>query len=576
MDSFIPNTSEVVDHVGPRSPISIKVFQDKYSRGGENWRAMTGRVAAALADNEAHRLAIKTMLREMKALHGGRILSGAGSSLVVTLLNCYHSGVIEDTLCGEGGILDRLKEVGATLQQGGGVGINFSTLRPKGAKIKTLDSESSGAVSFMELSDVLGRVIQSAGSRRGALMGTMRCDHPDIEEFIGCKANTNAFTAFNITVLVTNAFLNAVKEGLPWDLVFDGVVYKTVDARALWDSIMRMTWQHAEPGVGFIDRINEMNNLYYCEKIIGFNPCGEIPLPPHGACLLGSLNLTKFVKWDGSKRYLDFDDFKATVLTFYASMDNVIDVTRYPLPAQQVESESKRRLGMGTKGNANAFEAMGLPYGSPEYIEMQDRVYRVMVETVYRASADRAVERGSFPLYDRDQYLNSKFIQQTLSDETIGYIAKRGMRNSHLTAIAPTGTISLLADNVSSGIEPVFAHSYERDIRFKGGQKQTVVVQDYGVSHFGVYGRRADEISAEDHVRVAAAAQRFMDAAVSKTCNVGRDVPWADFKNLYMLADELGLKGITTYREGNREGVLRTTEGAACTIDPLTGSKTCS
>lgn len=573
MDGFI---GEKIETTGPKTELGKWTFDFKYKGDGEDFGTTTGRVAATLADNEEHREAFIDHLRELKTVPGGRIWSAAGSPRMVTCYNCFVSGTILDSLNGPGSIMQRLVEASITLQQGGGIGYDFSLLRPEGDPIKTLGARSSGPLSFMDVYDKLCGTIESAGIRRGAQMGTMRCDHPDILKFISAKANMTRLRNFNISVAVTDILIKAVKEGTSFNLIFNDKIRDTVDASNLWDTIMRMTYSHAEPGVAFIDRVNKMNNLYYCEEIATSNPCGEQFLPPFGACLLGSLNLTAFIKWDGSKRYFDWSGFIRAIHIFVAALDNVIDTTIYPLPEQELEAKAKRRMGIGVLGVANALEALGFEYGTNDYIEFQNKVAMVLRNECYRASALRSKEKGAFPLFDRDKYLNGEFIK-TLPDDIRDLIYRYGIRNSHLTSIAPTGTISLLCDNVSSGIEPVFAYEYERDIKEGADKTKTVLIQDYGVAHFGVYGKRAYDVAPEDHVRVAAAFQQYVDSAVSKTVNVPRNTSFKDFVKLYMLAYDLGAKGITTYRDGNREGVLRVVdEGSACTIDPMTGAKTCS
>ena len=421
-------------------------------------------------------------------------------------------------------------------------------------------------------------------------MGVLRVDHPDVREFIHAKSNSDKLTGFNVSVGITDKFMEALETGEPFDLVFEGEVYDSIDAAELWDEIMEMTWDWAEPGVLFIDRIKEMNNLFYCEDIAATNPCGEQPLPPYGACLLGSFNLTKYVE-PGLVHTFDFSQFKKDIPHVVRAMDNVVDRTIYPLKAQSDEAKNKRRMGLGVTGLANAGEMLGYPYGSEEFLGWAEKVFACLRDNAYRASAALAEEKGAFPLY-REQYLKSNFIR-TLPASVKKEIRKHGIRNSHLTSIAPTGTISLVADNVSGGIEPVFSSYYDRTIQTEAGPK-TERVEDYAYSR-GVSGRGANDITVQDHLAVLLLAQHYVDSACSKTCNVGDDVSYEEFKQVYVDAWKGGAKGCTTFRlSGKRFGILQTVEEEApvsgeatemveeegtvqaCFIDPLTGQKECS
>ena len=491
--------------------------------------------------------------------------------------NCYVSGTIPDDMVG---IMDRAKEAAITMKLGGGIGYDFSTLRPRGTSIASLDSRSSGPVSFMGVYDAVCQTVSSAGHRRGAQMGVLRVDHPDIEEFVTAKNNKHNLTNFNISVGVTDKFMEAVKTDSPFDLIFDGKVHKTVSATALWDKIMRSTWDWAEPGILFIDRINKKNNLWYCEDIVATNPCGEQPLPPYGACLLGSFNLTKYVYKYETSYYFDYALFQKDIPIVVRAMDNVVDRAVYPLPEQEQEAKNKRRMGLGVTGVANAIEAMGHAYGTDEYVHHMSGIMERLRDTAYRSSISLAVEKGRFPAF-RHGYLDSEFAK-TLPSDIRDDISKYGIRNSHLLSVAPTGTISLSADNVSSGIEPVFSHSYDRTILMFDGPK-VERVEDYGVRVFGVTGRKADDLDVMSHVKVLNAASKYVDSACSKTCNVGNDVKWEDFKDVYRKAYEGGASGCTTYRAaGKRYGILNASrdeevaEGTACYIDPETGQKECS
>jgi ribonucleoside-diphosphate reductase alpha chain len=476
------------------------------------------------------------------------------------------------------GIMDVAKEAAQTMRMGGGIGFDFSTIRPRGSRIISLDSEASGAVSFMEIYDAVCGTVSSAGNRRGAMMAVLRVDHPDIEEFIHAKQNKTQLRNFNISVGITDAFMEAVRSDSDFELNWNGHrPYRIVNARSLFDQIMRATWEWAEPGVLFIDRINEMNNLHYIEDIAATNPCAEQPLPPWGACLLASLNLVKYVSVGMETKFkFDWNKFRDDIAPLVRAVDNVIDGAIFPLPEQELEALHKRRLGIGVTGLANAGEAVtGESYGSPKFLQFTAKIMKALQVEAYKASIELAKEKGAFPLFDKEKYLESKFVK-TLPKEIQEDIGRHGIRNSHLLSIAPTGTISLAADNVSSGIEPVFRHEYQRTIIMADGPV-TETVRDYGLDNFGVKGATADEISIDDHLSVLITTQKYIDSAVSKTCNVGADVSWEDFQNIYMTAWEQGCKGCTTHRDaGSREGIMQETEeGAACHYDPDTGAKSC-
>jgi ribonucleoside-diphosphate reductase alpha chain len=410
-------------------------------------------------------------------------------------------------------------------------------------------------------------------------MGVLRIDHPDIEEFIFSKQNSTSLTAFNISVAVTDEFMDAVRDGKNFDLRHGGTVYKTIQARYLWNELMRSTWDWAEPGILFIDRINEMNNLWYCEIISATNPCAEQPLPPYGACLLGSFNLTKYIVDTPSGREFNYDLFRRDIPVVVRAMDNVVDRAIYPLPQQEAEAKAKRRMGLGITGAANAIESLGFPYGTDGYVAVQGMILRTLRDECYKASVELAKEKGAFPLFDRAKYVSGEFVM-TLPTDIQRSISSDGIRNSHLLSIAPTGTISLSADNVSSGIEPVFAYKTERTIINEDGvSTRTVQIEDYGYKYFGVCGRTVDDLGVDEHVRVLTAAQTYIDSAISKTCNVSDDVTFEQFKDVYWKAYEGGAKGCTTFRAaGKRFGILKAVkedEAVACTIDPMTGAKSC-
>jgi len=523
----------------------------------DTWR----RVARAVAQAEAPQARAEwaenfyDLLAGYRFLPAGRILSGAGSGRSVTLFNCYVMGTLDDSMAG---IFEGLKEAALTMQQGGGIGHDFSTLRPKGAPVKGVGADASGPLSFMDVWDSMCRTIMSAGSRRGAMMGTLACDHPDIEAFITAKRDPNRLRMFNLSVLVTDAFMEAMKTDAPWPLVFAGTVYKTLRARDLWDQIMRSTYDYAEPGVIFIDRINRENNLAYCETIHATNPCGEEPLPPYGACLLGSVNLTRLVIDPFTdKARLDEAAIEDIVPRAVRFMDNVVDVSNYPLPAQAHEARAKRRLGLGLTGLADALAMCGLAYGSEEAAKAAERWMALIDQAAYRASAALAREKGSFPLYDRERYLaggHARHLPQAIRKE----IAEHGIRNALLTSIAPTGTISLFAGNVSSGIEPIFSISYERKVLMPDGSRRSERIEDYAARLFrAMHGAEAPlptsfvttaDLTPHQHLIMQAAVHRHVDSSISKTINCPSSLGFEEFKAVYAEAYELGLKGCTTFR----------------------------
>jgi len=499
-------------------------------------------------------------LEDFKYLPAGRITAGAGTERSVTLFNCFVMGTIPDSM---GGIFDMLKEAALTMQQGGGIGYDFSTIRPKGAGVKGVAADASGPLSFMDVWDSMCRTIMSAGSRRGAMMATMRCDHPDIEDFITAKSDAARLRMFNVSVLITDPFMEAVKADQPWDLVFDGTVYRTVNARELWDAIMQSTYDYAEPGVIFIDRINAANNLNYVETIAATNPCGEQPLPPYGACLLGSINMARLVEnpFEGTAE-LNQAGLSDLVATAVRMMDNVVDASRFPLEAQAQEAAAKRRIGLGVTGLADALLMVGLRYGSDEAARQTDQWLHAIARAAYLASVDLAKEKGAFPLFDADKYLASGAMMQ-MDDDVRDAIRQHGIRNALLTSIAPTGTISLYAGNVSSGIEPVFAYAYTRKVLQKDGSRTEEEVVDYAVQmwreKFGDtelpdYFVNAQTLAPLDHVKMQAAAQKWVDSSISKTINCPEDISFDAFKDVYMQAWDTGCKGCTTYRPNDVTG----------------------
>ncbi|MEO1208373.1 MAG: adenosylcobalamin-dependent ribonucleoside-diphosphate reductase [Cyanobacteria bacterium J06638_20] len=527
----------------------------------ETW----GRIASALAeveeDPERWADEFYGALEDFKYLPAGRITAGAGTGRNVTLFNCFVMGTIPDSM---EGIFDMLKEAALTMQQGGGIGYDFSTLRPKGALVKGVAADASGPLTFMDVWDSMCRTVMSAGSRRGAMMATMRCDHPDIELFIKAKEDASRLRMFNVSVLCTDEFMRAVEHDRDWNLHFDGKDYKTVQARDLWDKIMRSTYNQAEPGVIFIDRINQTNNLRDVETIAATNPCGEQPLPPYGACLLGSINLARLVKNPFQLNAgIDGPELEKLVATAVRMMDNVVDASRFPLPAQREEAVAKRRIGLGVTGLADALAMCGLVYGTTKAALRVERWMSLVDHAAYQASALLAAEKGSYPLFDADQVLAPGTHASTLSAGTQGLIRQHGLRNALLTSIAPTGTISLYAGNVSSGIEPIFALSYNRKVLQPDGSKTEERVVDYAVQKWEElkgdeplpdYFVTAQTLKPMDHVRMQAAAQIWVDSSISKTINVPRDISFEDFKEVYWEAYKTGCKGCTTYRPNDVTG----------------------
>ena len=530
----------------------------------DSWRRIARSLASVEKTPSAWEDRFYAALEDFRFLPAGRITAGAGTGRSVTLFNCFVMGTIPDNM---DGIFNALREAALTMQQGGGIGYDFSTIRPKGAEVKGVAAEASGPLSFMDVWDAMCRTIMSAGSRRGAMMATIRCDHPDIEAFITAKSDAVRLRMFNLSVLVTDDFMAAVKADGPWDLVFKGKVYHTVQARDLWNKIMQATYDYAEPGVIFIDRINAANNLAYAEEIAATNPCGEQPLPPYGACLLGSINLARLVQHPfEAGADIDPDELDDLVATAVRMMDNVVDASRFPLDAQAQEAHAKRRIGLGVTGLADALLMVGLRYGSEAAAEQTDRWLHQIARAAYLASTRLAAEKGAFPLFDAEAFLDSGTMRG-MDDDVRAAVADHGIRNALLTSIAPTGTISLYAGNVSSGIEPVFAYSYTRKVLQKDGSRTEEEVVDYAVAlwreKFGEvdlpdYFVNAQTLAPEDHVRMQAAAQRWIDSSISKTINVPDDISFAAFKSVYMQAWDQGCKGCTTYRPNDVTGSVLT------------------
>jgi ribonucleoside-diphosphate reductase alpha chain len=520
----------------------------------DTWRRIARALAEVEQDPKHWEDQFYTALEDFKYLPAGRITAGAGTARAVTLFNCFVMGTIPDSM---GGIFEMLKEAALTMQQGGGIGYDFSTIRPKGAGVKGVAADASGPLSFMDVWDAMCRTIMSAGSRRGAMMATMRCDHPDINDFITAKSDAARLRMFNLSVLITDDFMEAVKADGPWDLVFDGSVYHTVQALDLWNRIMQSTYDYAEPGVIFIDRINTANNLSYVEQIAATNPCGEQPLPPYGACLLGSINMSRLVSSPfAADAALDVAALDDLVRLAVRMMDNVVDASRFPLEAQRQEAHAKRRIGLGVTGLADALLMLGLEYGTDAAAAQTEAWMKAIARAAYLASVDLAKEKGPFPLFDADAYLASGNMMN-MDEDVRDAIRAHGIRNALLTSIAPTGTISLYAGNVSSGIEPVFAYAYTRKVLQKDGSRTEEEVVDYAVQmwrekfgdtplpdHFV----NAQTLAPLAHVKMQAAAQKWVDSSISKTINCPEDISFEAFKSVYMEAWDSGCKGCTTYR----------------------------
>jgi ribonucleoside-diphosphate reductase alpha chain len=554
----------------------------------DSWR----RIATALASVEREPAAWEprfyAALEGFKFLPGGRIQAGAGTHRRVTLFNCFVMGVIDDSM---DGIFDGLKEGALTMQQGGGVGYDFSTLRPRGTAARSVGATASGPVSFMTIWDAMCATLLSVGSRRGAMMATLRCDHPDIEDFIGAKHESGQLRHFNLSVLVSDAFMDAVRADRDWALVFPVAargrtggevverewsgtdrpvpcrVYRRVRARLLWERLMRATYEYAEPGVLFIDRINDENNLNYRERISATNPCGELPLPPYGACDLGSINLTQFVRAPFTpEASLDLDGIAAITAVAVRMMDNAIDLSQFPLAPQAEQARGTRRIGLGLTGLADTLIMLNQHYATEAACRLGARIMQTITHAAYRTSIELAREKGTFPFLDRDRHLAAAFIQR-LPDDIRAGMARVGLRNSHLTAIAPTGTISLLANNVSSGLEPVYDFALTRRVLERDGTYASHELVDYAMARWrhsqGTTQPPETFVSAHQlapaaHLAMQAALQPHVDNSISKTINVPRDYAFEDFKDIYRQAYDLGLKGCTTFRPNPVTGEVLT------------------
>lgn len=593
----------------PPQAISQDVLAEKYLADGEqSEQELFARVARALAAVEKPELQAhweQQFLANLQrgAIGAGRIMAAAGLDTKATLINCFVQPVADATngfdSQGNPGIYTALSQAAETMRRGGGVGYDFSNLRPRGALVRGTNSFASGPCSFIDVFDASCTTVESAGARRGAQMGVLRIDHPDVLEFITAKRQKGRWNNFNVSVGVSSAFMQAVRDDAEWELVHvaspseaqiqagahrrdDGLwVYRSQPARTLWDAIMRSAYDFAEPGILFLDNINADNNLWYAEQIAATNPCGEQPLPPYGCCDLGPVILTRFVREAFTPQaFFDMEAFRAAVAIQVRMLDNVLDATVWPLPEQQREAQQKRRIGVGFTGLGDALILLGLRYASDEGLQQAESIARAMRDAAYAASVELAQEKGAFPLFNAKQYLKSGFAKR-LPKELRAAIKKHGLRNSHLLSIAPTGTVSLaFADNASNGIEPAFSWTYTRKKRTADGGEQFYTVQDHAYRLYkALHGDEASlpecfvsalELSASEHVAMMRCVQPFIDTSISKTVNIPADYPFEDFKHLYMECWEVGLKGCATYRPNDTLGAVLSTDSAPNPSQALT------
>lgn len=560
-------------------PIQTQIWETKYRFqptariGGlvadscvqDTWRRVANALAAPEGpDNKLWAKRFYGILEDFQFIPAGRVLAGAGTGRTVTLFNCFVQGTIADSM---DGIFSRLREGALTMQQGGGIGMDFSTLRPKGDLVRGVGADASGPLSFMDVWDSMCRTVMSAGARRGAMMGCMRCDHPDIEAFIEVKHDPLKLRNFNISVLVTDDFMLAVEKHDKFALKFEGKIYRYVDARTLWNKITRNAYDFAEPGVIFIDKVNAYNNLRYCETIAATNPCAEQPLPPNGACLLGSINLTAFVR-NPFENQVYWDAGRATEVTRLAvrMLDNVINCSNYPIPEQRTEAYDKRRIGLGITGLADALIMCGLHYGEDIARNTASLWMKTITQEAYKASIDLAAEKGAFPMMDPQHGYHE--VSKGVTRQTIFDRDGKPIRNSHLISIAPTGTISLLAGNISSGVEPVYAWSYDRKILKPDGTHHTETVEDYAYRLWNKLNHEAQddlpaaffarhhELTPDDHLAMQAALQPHVDTSISKTVNCPKEMPFTAFQDLYTRAYKLNLKCCAAFRPNDVTGSI--------------------
>jgi len=584
-----------------RETISEHIWDNKYRYYQHNqpvdftiedsWQRVAKAAASVEHQNQRKNIQKKfyDILQGFHFLPGGRILAGAGTKHRVTLFNCFVMPITEDSIQG---IFNALKEGALTLQQGGGIGYDFSLLRPRGFVLQHTGSTASGPVSFMSIWDTMCATMLSAGARRGAMMAVLRCDHPDIEEFIAAKSTANQLRHFNISVLVTNDFMQAVERDSEWELIFPCTnrshannpsteiisrrwsghshriscdIIRRVSARELWNKITKSAYHYSEPGVLFEDTINSQNNLWYREWISATNPCGEIPLPAYGACNLGSLNLTQFVLYPFTEQAtIDWKKLENTTATATRFLDNIIDISHYPLKMQKQEALQTRRIGLGITGLGDAFIMLNVRYGGTASLQLASHIMKLVAETTWHTSIELAKERGSFSLLEKEKYVAGNFVK-TLPADIQNAIKVNGIRNSHHNTIAPTGTISLLANNISSGIEPVFSARYARTVRLQNGEEKKFEVIDYVVREWQKMHKTnklppswADThmLTPQEHLHIQAAVQPYIDNAISKTINLPETFPFKQLNDIYHQAYIQGLKGCTIYRPNPTRGKI--------------------